>query len=73
MVWLLCGSLVGLGLLVLVLTVVGLFGRLRREQAAVTALRATVDDGLARLRVTRAHMTEWKRERGGTGHLGTGA
>jgi hypothetical protein len=72
MVWLLCG-LVLLGVALLLAAVVPLLRRLRANRTEAVALRAGMDERLARLRVTRAHITEWRRSRGGTGQLGPDA
>ena len=65
MVWLLCG-LVLLGVVLLLAVLIPLLRRLRANRVEALALRIGVDEQLAGLRVTRAHISEWKRARGGT-------
>jgi hypothetical protein len=72
MVWLLCG-LVLLGLVLLAGAAIPLLRRARKNRVELAAFRSGLDEALARVRVTQAHISEWKRARGGPGHLGPGA
>lgn len=70
--WLLCG-LVLLGIGVLLAVAVPLIRRLRTNQAAVAALRATLDEASARLRVGQEFVRAWRHGHGGDRLSGPGA
>jgi len=58
--WLLSALLVAVGLVVLVGLVVRLVGRLRRNEATVTAVRAMLAAGLDRMRPSLEQLSDWR-------------